>query len=111
MNKEIGSFLELDLRKKKEFYQEDENIARLNSGRSGIFHSINLLNCSKIYLPFYLCSSVRDFLIKKNIKIEYYRIDKHFAPQIDKQVDNSAILIVNYFGLVKFNTHVISITL
>jgi hypothetical protein len=96
---EIGSFLELDLRHGSEYYSGECNIARLNSGRSGIYHSIRMLHCETIYLPYYLCPDVKVFLNRYNITIKYYYISENLEPLIDKNEENSAFLIVNYFGL------------
>lgn len=96
---EIGSFLELDLRSNGEYYSGSEDIARLNSARSGIFHSLRICGCSVIYLPFYLCPSVGMFLSRKGVEIKKYFINDQFEPQIDHIENGAAILIVNYFGI------------
>jgi hypothetical protein len=96
---EIGSFLELDLRASGEYYTEKINIARLNSGRSGIYHALRLLDRNTIYLPFYLCPDVKLFLESRSIIIKYYNISKDFEPLLSQNEEESAILIVNYFGL------------
>ena len=73
---EIGSFIELQFQKGKEWYSEKRfpnlQIARLNSGRASIFHAFKILGCKKIYIPYYQCDTVREFLQKKGVEIEYY---------------------------------------
>jgi hypothetical protein len=96
---EIGSFIELDLRITGEYYTGSKDIARLNSGRSGIYHALRLYNCSVIYLPFYLCPTVDRFLTGKGIEVRKYFINNQFEPQIDIIDPGSAILLVNYFGI------------
>jgi hypothetical protein len=96
---EIGSFIELDMRKGMEYYTGKVNIARLNSGRAGIYHSLRVLSCEKVYLPYYQCDTVRDFLIKKNIEIEYYNIDSNFNPINLVVEEDAAVLFVNYYGV------------
>ncbi len=101
---EIGSFIELQFDKGKEWYTTYKyfgmQIARLNSGRAGIFHALKCLNCDTVYLPYYQCETVRKFLIKKETKIKYYHIDESFLPLIfDEQKPNEAVLIVNYYGV------------
>jgi hypothetical protein len=103
MNQEIGSFIELDLRNTGEYYQGEDNIARLNSARAGIYHACLLMNCKSVYIPFYLCPSVKEFLLKKNIKVKQYFISKDFEPEELNQADGSAILIVNYFGMLSIS--------
>lgn len=96
---EIGSFIELDLRNTGEYYKLGGNIARLNSARASIYHAIRLLDCSVIYLPYYLCSVVRDFLLRKGLIIKYYYLSDRFVPLLQENEANSAMLIVNYFGI------------
>lgn len=97
---EIGSFLELDLVKKGEYFDLQSNIARLNSARAGIIHALRILNVNSIYIPRYICPSVISFLKKKNIQVNFFNINKSFEPVgINQQNRQSAILIVNYFGL------------
>ncbi len=96
---EIGSFLELDLKQSGEYYSGSENVARLNSARSGIYHAMRLYGCSVIYLPYYLCPTVSLFLSRKGIQIKKYLINNQFEPQIDFVEEGAAVLIVNYFGI------------
>lgn len=106
---EMGSFLELDLKKTGEYFADDKNTARLNSGRSGIYHALRLLRCTAIYLPFYLCPDVKEFMKKKSIRISYYNISEDFEPILDRIEKNTAILIVNHYGLMS-ERKLISIT-
>lgn len=97
---EIGSFLELDLKRTGEYFKTDgKDIARLNSGRSAILHSIRLLNCSSVYIPFYLCPEVKQFLVSKGINVHSYSISDNFAPLMDRNETDTAMLIVNHYGL------------
>lgn len=106
---EIGSFIELQFTKGKEWHNEEKysamSVARLNSGRAAIFHAVRCLKCDTVYLPYYQCETVRLFLKRKGIKIKYYRIDKGFFPIIsEEQKQNEAIVLVNYFGVMS-NMH------
>jgi len=96
---EIGSFIELDLRNTGEYYKQEGNIARLNAARASIYHATRLLDCSIIYLPYYLCSVVRDFLLQKGLVIKYYYLSEGFEPLLQENEPDSAMLIVNYFGI------------
>ena len=98
INMEIGSFIELYFESSGE-YHNGKNVARLNTGRAAIYHALQVLGCSEIYLPYYQCDTVRDFLLEKKIVIKYYNIDKDFTPKIDSIKDNSVILLVNYYGV------------
>lgn len=100
---EIGSFIEMQFEKGREYYKGRKDIARLNSGRAAICHALRVLGCDCVYMPLYQCDSVRDFLIKKQIDIKYYHIDNDFAPiDLARRPENgkkTALLVVNYFGI------------
>lgn len=96
---EIGSFIEFQFAKGKEFYNSTQNIARLNSGRAAIWHAFRLTACNAIWVPYYQCDTVRDFLKQKDVNIKYYHIDKNFNPIDLKQEEDEAVLLVNYYGI------------
>lgn len=96
---EIGSFIELQFPKGLEYYKGETNIARLNSGRVAIWHAFRVLGCEAIWLPYYQCNSVREFLNRKGVTIKYYHIDQNFNPIDLFPEKNDAVLIVNYFGV------------
>lgn len=96
---EIGSFIELQLPNSLEFYNKNENTARLNSGRAAIFYSLRVLNCKTVWLPYYQCETVREFLKSKSIVIKYYHINSNFDPLDINQQNGEAVVLVNYFGI------------
>lgn len=96
---ELGSFLELELRDTGEYFNENNEIARLNSGRCGIFHSLGLLKARTIRLPYYLCPTVKSFLQKKGIEVKPYFIDEEFEPILPEDYNSDPVLVVNYFGI------------
>lgn len=96
---EIGSFIELQFKKGLEYYKDSKNIIRLNTGRAAIYHAVRVLGVDTVWIPVYQCDTVREFLLRKGINIKYYHIDSKFnILDIDK-LDNEAILIVNYYGI------------
>ncbi|WP_158860038.1 hypothetical protein [Lunatibacter salilacus] len=95
---EIGSFLELDLVDFGEYYNQS-NIVRLNSARAGIYHAIVSFGLDEIHIPYYMCSSVSNFLNFKGIRVNYYNIDNQLLPLVEKNQESSCFLLVNYFGL------------
>lgn len=96
---EIGSFLELQLPEGLEYYCQNDDIARLNTGRAAILHAFRCTGCKRIWLPIYQCDTVREFLRHKNVEIKYYHIDKNFNP-IDLNANkDDAVLLVNYYGI------------
>lgn len=96
---EIGSFLELQFDKGKEYYSDEKNIARLNSGRAAIYHAVRVVGCNSVWLPYYQCDSVRDFLQRKGITIKYYHINTFMNPIDIEQKPDEAVVFVNYFGI------------
>ena len=99
---EIGSFIELQLPEGKEYFDTlvpAGDIARLNSGRAGIWHAFRLTGCKAIWIPYYQCETVRDFLKFKNVTIKYYHINREFKPIDIEQSEDEAVLLVNYYGI------------
>lgn len=96
---EIGSFIGLDLKDTGEYFQQKKNIARLNSARAGIYHACQVLGCSSVYIPYYLCPTVKIFLLKNGINVKSYFINEKYEPLNIQAIKNHAILLVNYFGI------------
>ncbi len=100
---QIGSFIELQFPPKAEYYRGDKNIARLNSGRAGIYHAFRCTGCHAIWLPFYQCDTVRKFLQRKKVNIKYYHIDENFNPTDLAPHKDEAVLLVNYYGIMSYS--------
>lgn len=96
---EIGSFLELQFSRGQEFYNQTTNIARLNTGRMGIWHAFRITGAKRIWLPIYQCDSIRETFKLKGIDIKYYHQDKNFNPIDISAEENDAVLLVNYYGI------------
>lgn len=96
--REIGSFIELELPKGQEQYRGDD-VARLNTGRAAIWHAFRLTAAKSIWLPYYQCETVREFLVRKKCHIKYYHIDDSFNPIGINQESDDAVVIVNYYGI------------
>lgn len=94
--KEIGGYLELDHLVNKPYY---ENLVELNTGRNALLYLVKAKKIKKIYIPYFLCSSVSGLLIKENIDFEYYHINGNFLPIFEKELEHDEYLyIVNYYG-------------
>ena len=100
--REIGSFIELELPKGREIYAGDKGVARLNTGRAAIWHAFRLSGCNAIWIPYYQCESVREFLTKKRCTIKYYHQDRSFNPIDLKPAQDEAVLLVNYYGIMSY---------
>lgn len=96
---EIGSFLELQLPKGREWFKGENDIARLNTGRMGIWHAFRVTGCKRIWIPIYQCDSIRETFVKKGVQMCFYHQDSHFNPTDIKAADDDAVLLVNYYGI------------
>lgn len=52
-------------------------------------------------MPYYLCPSVKKFLETNGIKVVQYYINDYFEPVNIKQAEGHALLLVNYYGIIK----------
>lgn len=94
--KEIGGYFQLDQLIDKPYH---ENLVELNTGRNALLYLVKAKKINKIYLPYFLCNSVSDLLIKQGIKFEYYHIGKNFSPIFEEKLKKDEYLyIVNYYG-------------
>lgn len=96
---EIGSFLELQLPKSRELYNQETDIARLNTGRMGIWHAFRVTGCKRIWIPIYQCDSIRETFEHKGVEMYFYHQDNHFTPLDIEATDDDAVLLVNYYGI------------
>lgn len=96
---EIGSFLELQLPKGRELYNQTTDIARLNTGRMAIWHAFRITECKRMWIPIYQCDSIRETLLKKGVEICYYHQDRDFNPMDIDAKNDDAVLLVNYYGI------------
>lgn len=71
---------------------------KLNSARNSFKYIIKVFGIKEIYIPYYLCSAIRNTAAKENCKIKFYHIDKTFKP-IETFKENDFILYPNYFGI------------
>lgn len=95
--KPIGGYFELELPPAQSHYH---NGLKLNSGRSCLAQILLHSNTRKLYIPYYICDSVIEPLVRHKIDFEYYRINDSF--EITEAIDLSnheMLLYVNYFGL------------
>lgn len=93
---EIGGYFGLEKLINNEYHK---GLIRLNTATNALLYLLKVKGTKKVYIPYYLCSSVSEKLIKNGYEIEYYRIDIGFKPIISKVInENEVLYIVNYFG-------------
>lgn len=77
------------------------NLVKLNSARNCLRYIIQTFGIKEIYLPFYICPTLRNVAYKEGCKIKFYHIDERFYP-IHDFPKNAYILYPNYFGVCSF---------
>lgn len=92
---EIGGFLELE-----HFYRGEYHTGlKLNCVRNAIALTMYEYGYQHLWIPFYLCDSVKNALKKFGFQYSYYSINEQFIPLLNHVCSESeAVLIVNFFG-------------
>ena len=97
--KEYGGYLPLELPYRKEFFDDIQDIVRVNCGRAAIYCALMDAKPNKVYIPFYNCEFVKEPFEKAGIKYDFYNIDEDFMPVNVNLLEDEYILWVNYFGI------------
>lgn len=96
--KEIGGYFGFEKLISNEYYP---NLVAVNNARGALLYIIRAKHYKKVYLPYFLCDSVRNVLEREQISFEEYRIDKMFLPLMDINTKSEEVVyIVNYYGLI-----------
>ena len=76
-----------------------DNAIALNCGRNALAYLCEAKKIKKLYLPYFLCSSVTDLCKKIGVEVDYYHINRKFGPIFkQKLAEEEWIYIVNYYG-------------
>ena len=98
--KEYGGYLPIESGCNELYIDNDlYQVKRLNAARYGIVQACMERDFTNIFLPYYLCDSVFDALEKNHINYIKYHINNYFEPIVDHEVNNSLVVIVNYYGM------------
>ena len=92
--KEIGGYIEFEHYHNKMLH---EGAIALNCGRSCLSYLIKVRNITRIWIPKFLCDSVKEVCNKANVQIREYSISCEFLPILDNN-ENDWVYIVNYYG-------------
>lgn len=100
--REFGGYLPIELPAKNPVYGAGGfySAACLNSGRAGIFVSLEHLGAERLWCPEYYCPSVKRYLEARSVAVISYQIGDDLLPLWDFAPRSSdAVLLVNYFGM------------
>lgn len=94
--KEYGGYIELETFQGKMLH---EGAVALNCGRGALEYLCEAKKIKKLYLPYFLCSSVPNFCDRIGVKYEYYYINDKFEPIFQQKLgDSEWFYIVNFYG-------------
>lgn len=100
--KEIGGYIELETFDGNMLH---EGAVALNCGRGALEYICKAKNIKKLYIPYFLCSSVPDLCDRISVEYEYYHIDRSFQPVFNKTLNNGEWLyMVNFYGQIDNKT-------
>lgn len=97
--KEIGGYFSLEI---NQLYDNIGDDLALNSATNCLRYLIRKEKIIKLYVPNFICPSVKIALENENCSIIYYDIDSNFVPKT-KFKENDYILYTNYFGIFSKN--------
>lgn len=94
--KEYGGYIEFET-----FYGKmlHENSIALNCGRNAIAYICETKKIKKLYIPYFICSSVIDLCDKIGVLYDFYHINEKFEPIFNEKLhENEWIYIINFYG-------------
>lgn len=97
MDKEYGGYLPVELNTGQEYYSGPD-VMSFNCARSAISYVLQENDFTKLYLPVYMCESVRNRL-SGVIEIQYYNISQSMEPLVRSIEESAVIMIPGYFGI------------
>lgn len=71
---------------------------QLNSGRSAMLVATRICGAKKVYLPYYLCPTVKQFFLGRGYVVQEYNIDQRFLPVEIRLKKEEMLVWTNYYG-------------
>lgn len=94
--KEYGGYIELE---KFQLKMLHEDAIALNCGRAALEYLCEAKKIKKLYLPYFLCSSVPVLCKKIGVEYSYYHINEKFKPIFNQALgEDEWLYIVNLYG-------------
>lgn len=99
-DREWGGYLPLELPQKNEYFSliDEDDIVRLDCGRSTFWYALNDCKPSKLYVPYLNCINSTDPADSLGIPYEFYKLSDELLPVGINPLNNEAVLWVNYYG-------------
>ena len=95
--KEIGGYFEMENLIGSEYHTA---AIRINTGRNALLYLCLAKGINKVFLPYFLCDSVSNCLLRNEIAFEFYHVNEQFEPIFDAHLaSNEFLYIVNYYGI------------
>lgn len=82
-------------------------LLKLNLARNSLRYIIRTYNIKELYIPYYICPTIRQSLLKENCKMIFYHIDDNFMPEQEFEKEDY-IFYPNYFGICDKNVDVLA---
>ena len=93
----IGGYFSLEI---NDGYEYHSHALRLNAGRYALEYVLKARGYRRLYLPYYICDSVLQPIVRFGMDYEFYHIDEQLEPATELHPKgDEAVLYVNYFGL------------
>ena len=94
--KEYGGYIEFEYYHGRVFH---EKAIALNCGRGALEYLCKAKRIKKVYLPYFLCSSVPNLCDKIGVEYGYYHINEKFEPIFNQSLgEDDWLYIVNFYG-------------
>lgn len=77
-----------------------EYVWEVNTGRTAIACALHTLAVSKVFVPYYYCPDIISMLRGLDVQLSFYHIGEDFLPVGLQDEKDSAVILVNYFGVI-----------
>lgn len=95
--KEIGGYIELE---QYQLPMLHEDAIKLNCGRNALAYVLEARKIKTLWLPYFLCTSVRETCEKCGVEVKFYHINQQFFPEEVEMSSEEWIYLVDYYGQV-----------
>jgi len=81
-----------------------EHAIKLNSGRAAIYCAVKHGGYDTVHLPYYICPTIKDFMVERGIRVKEYNIRPDYRPELSSARKGEVVLWTNYYGCMKPDT-------